>query len=406
MRTAQRINDLLVGGRVLALATMATVLTFLVFSGSALASSSPAIEGESVSHITSTDATLEAKINPESLERGADYQFQLVANTSEYLQVFACPTEGFPANSSFCGGPLASEAGALPIGTTGAGVQGKTVGLDLSAPRAWWSGTTTLKPATTYHYRVIAARSVPTEDTIQWEDPIVYGPDQTFTTPPAGKAPVIESVSISHLTPTDATLEAKIDTEGLSTSYEFQMWSSPCSHKGAGCELMIDIPLPTGLLLGSFVPQSVSLDLNSVGVTLGGGEYGFSVLATNKAGSTSASGGTFESPTTEAGPLPPLLGPPPPPVAVPPVTPKPSSVGQSPANQPAGSGGPSSSPTSSVGVLGTQTVKASEPKPLKNAQKLAKALKVCAKKPKKQQAACKKQAHKKYVASGRQGSRK
>ena len=98
---------------------------------------------------------------------------------------------------------------------------------------------------------MIAARSVQTEDTIQWEGPTVYGPDQTFTTPSAGTAPVIESVSISHLTPTDATLEAQIDTEGCSTTYEFQMSSSPCSE----CE---DIELyrhspAEGLLLGSFL---------------------------------------------------------------------------------------------------------------------------------------------------------
>jgi hypothetical protein len=141
------------------------------------------IEGESVSHVASTDATLEAKIDPESLERGAYYQFQIVANPSEYLQVFACPTEGFPANSSLCGGSLASQVGALPIGKIGPGVQGQTVSLDLSAPRNGWPGITTLKPSTTYHYRAIAARVVLTEDTIQWEEPIVYGADQTFTTP-------------------------------------------------------------------------------------------------------------------------------------------------------------------------------------------------------------------------------
>jgi IPT/TIG domain len=150
----------------------------------AYATPPPSIEGESVSHVIPTDATLQAKINPESLERGAYYQFQLVAGPSEYLPVFACPSEGFPANSSFCGGLLASQPGALPIGRVGPGALGETVSLDLSAPRSWWSGTTTLKPGATYHYRVIAARSVPTEDTIQWEEPVVYGADGTFTTPP------------------------------------------------------------------------------------------------------------------------------------------------------------------------------------------------------------------------------
>lgn len=149
----------------------------------AYATPPPSIEGDSVSDITPTDATLQAKIDPESLERGAYYQFQMVVSPSEYLPVFACPSEGFPADSSFCGGSLASQPGALPIGRVGPGALGETVSLDLSAPRPWWSGTTTLKPGTTYHYRVIAARSVPTEDTIQWEEPVLYGADQTFTTP-------------------------------------------------------------------------------------------------------------------------------------------------------------------------------------------------------------------------------
>jgi hypothetical protein len=149
----------------------------------AYATPPPSIEGESVSHVTPTDATLQATIDPESLERGAYYQFQLVASPSEYLPVFACPSEGFPANTSFCAGPLASQSGALPIGSIAAGTLGEAVRLDLSAPRSWWSGTTTLKPGTTYHYRVIAARAVPTEDTIQWEEPVIDGADQTFTTP-------------------------------------------------------------------------------------------------------------------------------------------------------------------------------------------------------------------------------
>jgi hypothetical protein len=67
-----------------------------------------------------------------------------------------------------------------------------------------------LKPGTTYHYRVIAATSVLTEDTTEWEGPTVEGPDQAFTTPPAGAAPVIDPVSISHPTPAEATLEAQI----------------------------------------------------------------------------------------------------------------------------------------------------------------------------------------------------
>jgi hypothetical protein len=252
------------------------------------AAEAPTVEAESASHLTSTDATLEATINPQAAERGALYQFQLVTEQSKYLTEFTCPA----AHQVFCAleGRLSSEGEeGLPLGTTHAGVNGQGVSLDLA------HAGVTLKPGTTYHYRIIAARFQQEEEGPGWEGPIVYGPDQTLTTPSAN-GPLIESVSVSHLTPSDATLEATIDTEGLSTSYEFQLWSSPCSHHGDGCELLIDIPLPTGLLLGSFVPQTVSLDLNSAGVKLEGGEYGFSVTAANKEGRATKSGGVFEPP--------------------------------------------------------------------------------------------------------------
>jgi hypothetical protein len=114
---------------------------------------------------------------------------------------------------------------------------------------------------------------------------------------PQGKAPVIESVKVTHLTKTDATLEATIDTEGLETEYAFGMISSPCSKKGFGCELIVLVKLPCcGRLFGSSVPQTVSLDLNSAGVELGGGEYVFGIAASNEAGGASASGGMFEAP--------------------------------------------------------------------------------------------------------------
>lgn len=468
----------------------------------------PAIESTVAYQIMQTDATLEAKINPESLpgERGAYYQFQVVTNTSEYSPEIVCPVkEIWPLGLDGC---IGTHAEALPIGFIERGTGGSYVRVDLA------KAGMTLTSGTTYHYRVLAARAKQTEDTLEWEAPPVYGPDQTFTTltpgtPPAiegetasnitsndatleakidpeglattyefyleapscqndkrveaceasggvpiakgsvpagsaaqavsvdvagtghslspdtiegyrvvasnsagtsyggektfttlpGPPPVIESVSLSHLTSTDATLEAKIDTEGLPTLYEFYMWSS-CAHEQ--CEDMMKIPLPSGLLLGSFVGQSVSLDLNSAGVTLRyGEEYGWRVTATNGAGHTSANS-RFEPPPSVVEPM----G----------ATTSTSSGAGQPAgsnggDQPAGSGGssssstPSFSPTPSVGVLGAPTGKASEPKPLKNAQKLAKALKACAKKPKGKQAVCEKLARRKYHTVAKKSKR-
>ena len=143
----------------------------------------PAIGSESATGVTGSDAMLKAQINPESLERGVHYQFQVVKNTSEYLPDFACPTEGFPAGTSLCLG-LARQAGALPISGSPAGMQDQSVSLDLA------NAGLTLQPGTIYHYRVIAARIVQTEDTIAWEPPIVYGSDQTFTTPSEPPGPI------------------------------------------------------------------------------------------------------------------------------------------------------------------------------------------------------------------------
>jgi hypothetical protein len=291
------------------------------------AAEAPAIEGESASHVTSTDATLEATINPEDAERGALYQFQLVGNPSEYPPEFSCPA----AHQGFC--PLEGEEG-LPLGKTSPGAEGQPVSLDLARAGV------TLKPGTTYHYRVITARFQQEEEGPGWKGPIVYGPDQTFMTPPAGTAPVVDSVSISHLTSTDATLEARIDTEGQSTSYEFLLSYDPCPE----CEDFetVRIYLPSGLLLPSFQDQSVSLDLASVGVTLHhAGEYEYSLRAINASGKTEARTQTFRAP-------------PPPPVAEPlgsAITPGP--VSDEPKVPPAGVG--DQQPTSTARVTGTAT---------------------------------------------------
>lgn len=346
--------------------------------------SAPSIQGESVSNITPTDATLQAQINPEG--HSVRYQLQVVSNPDEYRSEIVCPPHLGPP--FVCIGEQVAEA--LPIGFLEGGSTDQSVSLDLA------TAGMTLKPGTTYHYRVIAARSVQTEDTIAWESPPVYGPDHTFTTPPP---PVIDSVSLSHLTSSDATLEAQINTEGLETRYQFRL-SSICGGRGA-CLVVINYPLPTnGVLLGSFVGQSVSLDLNSAGVTLQpGGNYTYSISATNASGTTEGAPHNF---TTHENVVQPLS-----------TTTSPlSGAGQSPGSdtnsgdQPTRSGG---SPAPGVTPLGSQIVclcncargchgkKVS----LTRTQNLSKVLKACDKKPKKQRPSCRHQAEKKYSATSK-----
>jgi hypothetical protein len=236
---------------------------------------------------------------------------------------------------------------------------------------------TGLTAGVTYHYRLVASNA----------DRTVFGNEASFT---VGSSPLVDSVSLSGLTSSDATLEAQIDTEGLPTTYAFHMWSS-CAHQQ--CEDMMNIPLPSGSLLGSFIPQSVSLDLASASVTLRyGQEYGWGITATSAAGQTSMSGGVFE---------------PPPPSTIEPLstttslvsgTDQPAGSNTNSGDQPAGgAGGSSSSPVPGGRVLGDKTGKTTELKPLTKAQELANALKVCDKKPKKQRASCEKKAHREYA---------
>lgn len=162
----------------------------------------PSIESESVSGVTTANAVLEADIVPGDLEGdneglgGAWYQFQLVADPAEYWPEVTCPEEDPESEIAIqCLGsvwtpPQASAArrpGDLPTKKLSASYEPRSVSLDLQ------SVGVVLQPGTTYHYRVIAVEGTPEDwDTIRWNAPPVYGPDQTFTTP--GLAPSLDPV--------------------------------------------------------------------------------------------------------------------------------------------------------------------------------------------------------------------
>ncbi|HXB65880.1 MAG TPA: hypothetical protein VNV42_13510 [Solirubrobacteraceae bacterium] len=268
----------------LTLAAVGAALVLLVVASPALADPSggprPSIESESASGVTATGATLEALVDPGTGEDGfaleTTYEFFLESPWCGFLHLFG----GCEAS----GGKLVYK-GTIPSGT--AAPQLESVDLASVGQK--------LSPETIYGYRVVARNEVGE----------AFGFEKTFTTFAEGTPPAIESVSVSHITRTDAILEATINTEDLPTRYAFQMWYSPCSKHGSGCELLMDVKLPCGAALyGSPLPQTVSLDLNSAGVVLGAGEYGFSVTAENAAGPpTTAAGGVFEALEEGASPL-------------------------------------------------------------------------------------------------------
>ena len=222
----------------------------------------PTIEGVSTKSVAPRQATLEAKIDPNGLE--TTYEF-----LASYAVCQNAPDECLVIAADKRWGEGHILAGSSP----------QTVSVTVAD----------LSPGYFYTYEVVATNSAGTTQSVI----------ETFTTttepPPAEPSPpAIESLSLSHLTSTDGTLEGQIDTEGLETAYRFELWASPCAPY---CELIEDIPLPSGKLLGSFVKQNVSLDLNSAGVTLiPGGEYGYSVSATSSAGSVEGKWQKFIAP--------------------------------------------------------------------------------------------------------------
>jgi hypothetical protein len=472
-----------------AVAAVTALLAFLAFSGSALASSAPTIESESVSGQTEHDATLEAQINTGGV--ATHYQLHL-----EY----GCGISGeFCAQFCVVPGPCPGPANGpvdipLPSGDLPGSSQVEHVSLDLHEVGV------TLEPATKYRYSIEATNTGGTAEgpgqffttppggtvgaapsevvteaaeatstgyklkgklnpesspttyyfiykqagAVECEDLEGCGPETmhggpltgdtqqevspaevtglepdktyiywliarnahgtavgrqlTFTTPPAEKAPVIDSVSLSHLTSSDATLEAQINTEGLETTYEFQLLHHLCppGTEPLGCKAMIQkVPLPSGRLLGSFVSQSVSLDLNSVGVTLyPDAEYDYRVVVTSAAGKAEGSSQTFVTPEDGVQPF-----------STSTATSPPSGGNQSgTSSTPAGSGGSSSTP--GVTPLVSPLQKTVEPKALTKAQKLSKALKQCKKEQKRKRAACEKQAHQKYVSVAKKSKSK
>ncbi len=227
----------------------------------------PVVDSESVSGLSGQGTMLEAQID--SKGQAVDYQFQLVEEPSEYASELEClGVEVFCKESG-------SPPRVLKIGHLPAGNGATAVKLDLA------QAGVTLTPDVTYHYRVLVAPAVRTEDTVQWDGPPVYGADQTFTVP-ARPGPVVTEVSAAESSATDATLQARVDTEGLSTIYQFELRINLCPY--SECIAYNDIPLPSGLLLGSFSGQTVSLDLNSAGVSLAPGVYEYALSATSAAG--------------------------------------------------------------------------------------------------------------------------
>jgi hypothetical protein len=232
--------------------------------------------------VTSTDATIEAQINT----GGHTTTYEVwVGRYPECIEesALACESSG--------GGPAGT--GAI-VGTIAAGSSSPT-SISVDA-KAWHA----LKPNSEYIYSVSATNS-------NWSyEGSTYGPPHVFKTA-AAPLPVIENESFSHLPPTDAALEATINDQGLEATYTFYLQGpiAPCLEADPPCMIFERAPvaLPAGTLLGSFLGQSVSADLNSAGITLEpGGHYRYWVTATTSADTTDGADQVLIAPNEPASP--------------------------------------------------------------------------------------------------------
>jgi hypothetical protein len=257
----------------------------LLGSVGAVAADPPAIEGESASRVTATDATLEATIDPGDAAHGVYYQFQIAGDLGEYVTEIVCPPEPSTGPARPCVG--AHSVDALPIAFLPGGSGSEGVSLDLA------SAGVTLDPGKTYQFRVLVAKAIQSEDTIEWESPAIAGAVQSLTA--RGSAPSVEAESASNVTSTDATLEARIDTGEAphGAFFQFQLVEDPSGYSGEiACPAEpasgpfrpcvgphSPAALPIGFLPAASGPTPVALDLAGAGVTLRPGTaYHFRVL--------------------------------------------------------------------------------------------------------------------------------
>ncbi len=153
-----------------------------------------------------------------------------------------------------------------------------------------------LEPGTTYHYRLVAsnlnnaAELSPSEyGTITPQ--VVYGSDETFTTP--ATPPIITSPGVSGITQTTAVITATLNPQSLPTRYELQLGTTPGLLQ----------PIATGQTT-STIPLTIQAENLTPGTL-----YYYKLTATNPNNTTSIEGAfaTSTPPTTTLQTLPPTI---------------------------------------------------------------------------------------------------
>lgn len=203
-----------------------------------------------------------------------------------------------------------------------------------------------LAPGTVYHYAVIATNVLGIT---------MVGPDRTFTTGPA-LLPTLGQTSVSNITQSTATITGSLNPQGTPVRWELRLGGTPGNlvYRAAGRSESTEAQ-PLVLNVEHLAPGST---------------YYYRFTAANPDDQQQPAETPEASFTTNAAPAPPPL------TGTPLITPA----------------------TTTRAAQETHTPAKPTPKPLTNAEKLAKALKACHAKHGKKRAQCEAAAHKKYPA--------
>jgi DNA-binding beta-propeller fold protein YncE len=126
-----------------------------------------------------------------------------------------------------------------------------------------------LSPGTTYHFRLVSANANGTSD----------GADATLSTPPP---PAIDSVSATNVTGASADLNARIDPNGLDTTYRFE-WGTSTAYGTS-------VPVPDADIGAGVAAVPVSTHLSGLSTST---TYHWRVVAQNASGTTITGDHTF-----------------------------------------------------------------------------------------------------------------
>ncbi len=307
------------------------------------AGEAPVTATVSVSNVTEHDATLEAQIDPDGLETTYEFHMTSPACQSDWPVIGPC---------------MAISVWSLPGGSIHAGFGDQTVSLDLN------SAGVKLQPGTWYEYAVTASNAAGEAPAGgHWE-----GTEQNFKTlsdPPAS-GPVSETGSASNISQTSVTLSGSVNPNGTpETTYAFEYGATTLYGASA--------PTPPGVIKGEgacgipceiTTPQPVSESLTGLEP---GTIYHYRLVSSSAQGTSYGNDATFTTPPSSAG----------------------------------GSQSTSSLIVAVVTpvVIPTTPITTTKSKVTGNALKLEKALKMCARKPKKQHAKCEHQARSKYATT-------